>query len=131
MKLAVAFFAVAASAFAQARSPESTVAAPTTYGESPRNMVAEVSLGPYYPFIDRAFHNVPVGPYESTFGKSSMLLGRIEVERQLFQRLGSLAVGLSAGYMEKYGRGVDDLGNELADEAVSLKIVPMDALVVY
>jgi hypothetical protein len=115
----------AAQAFAQ------SIASAPTYGESPKNMAAEISLGPYFPLIDRAFPNANPGPYQKTFGNSSMLLGQAEVERQLWQRLGTIAIGLSVGYTEKYGHATADATGMMTSEAVSLKFVPMQALIVY
>lgn len=124
--LVAAVTLVASGAFAQ------SIASAPNYGESPRNMVAELRVGPYYPLIDRAFTGST--PYSTTFNNSSMWLGEVELERQLFQRLGSLAIGLAAGYAEKYGHAIVTEGPTAGSsngEAVSLKLVPMKALLVY
>jgi hypothetical protein len=125
-------FAIAALTASSALAGDSlsTIGKEPNYGESPRNMVVELRLGPYYPDIDHAFTASP-GPYASTFGNSPMLLGEAEIERQFFQKLGSLAAGVSAGYAEKYSHATADVGGAMTGEAVSLKIVPMKALAVY
>lgn len=98
--------------------------------ESPRNMVAEVRLGSYYPWVDRTLDCQPGQcPYARVL-KGAMLLVELEVERQLFQKFGSAAIGFSAGYAEKYGHAIDSTGAETS-EATSLRILPMKLLGVY
>ncbi len=98
--------------------------------ESPRNMVAEIRLGSYYPWVDRTLDCQPGQcPYARVL-KGAMLLVELEVERQLFQAFGSAAIGFSFGYAEKYGHAVDGT-NMTTSEATSLRILPMKVLGVY
>lgn len=105
---------------------------PNTYKkpESPRNMVTEVRLGSYYPWVDRPLTCEPGScPYQRIL-KGAMLLVELEVERQLFQAFGSAAIGFSFGYAEKYGHAVDGSGAETS-EATSLRVLPMKLLGIY
>jgi hypothetical protein len=114
----------ASSAFADG------IAVAPTYGESPKNMAIELRLGPYLPLVDRAFTTSP-GPYQKTFGNGMMLLAELEIERQLWQRFGSIAVGVSGGYTEKYGHAIADATGATTGEAVSLQLIPIKLLAIY
>jgi hypothetical protein len=97
------------------------------YGESPRNMVFEFRLGPYYPLIDETLDGKP---YQNTFG-GAMLLGEWELERQLFQKFGSAAIGASFGYAEKYAHAKEVLTGASTGETTSIKFLPLKILGVY
>jgi hypothetical protein len=129
MKAFVALVGLMTSSAVWADTVQATSGAIVT--ESPRNMVFELRLGPYSPLVDRAFPNLSVGPYQQTFGTGFMLLAEGEIERQLWQKVGSLAVGLSVGYTEKYAHATADVGGGQTGEAVSLRLVPMKVLAVY
>jgi hypothetical protein len=60
-----------------------------------------------------------------------MWLGEAELDFQFFQKFGSLAIGLSAGYAEKYGKGVVVATGQPSSESTALHIVPIKALLVY
>jgi hypothetical protein len=60
-----------------------------------------------------------------------MLLGELEFDFQFFQKMGSLAVGISGGYAEKYGYAVDATTLEPTTQVTGLKIVPLKALLIY
>jgi hypothetical protein len=123
--LAVAAALLSAGAFAESLN----LSGPVIENESPRNMIIEARFGAYLPLIDRAVPKSP-GPYETTFGNSPMLLGELEIERQFFQKFGSLAGGLSAGYAEKFSHATLADGTP-TDEATSIRVLPMKALAIY
>ena len=101
--------------------------------QSDRSMMFEFRLGPMLPLIDRGFP-ADSKPYATIFGQGTrslwMLLGELEWERQLFQRFGSLAVGFSVGYAEKYAPTLNaDLTP--STDSTGLKVYPLQALVSY
>lgn len=98
-------------------------------GASSRTFYFEAKVSPFTPNIDSGFSGRK--PYEATFGKSFMWLGEAELDFQLFQKFGSLAVGVSAGYAEKYGKAVIVGTGEASSESTALHIVPIKALLVY
>jgi len=98
-------------------------------GASPRSMVVEFKLSPYTPSIDTGYA-AGKGPYATYFGNSPMLMGELEVEYQFFQKFGSLAIGLSAGYAEKYTRALLTSG-AASTQPAGLHLVPLKALLVY
>jgi len=119
--LAVGLGVLVLSATAEARE---------TFGETERSAMFEFKLSPYTPLIDRAFTDT-TGPYQTIFGGGPMLLGEVEFDYQFFQKMGSLAVGVSGGYAEKYGKAVDAETLVPTSESTGLKIIPLKALLVY
>ena len=97
-------------------------------GASPRSFYLELKASPFTPQIDSGFADP--GPYKKTFG-TFMWLGEAELDFQFFQRFGSLAVGLSAGYAEKYGKAFVANSGAPSTESTGLHIVPIKALLVY
>ncbi|MBX7114651.1 MAG: hypothetical protein K1X64_10030 [Myxococcaceae bacterium] len=108
------------------------IAQPKVSGESPRDMAFEFKMGALTPLIDRPFADLPQSqrPYQSVFG-APMLLAEVEIERQFFQRVGSLALGLSAGYAEKYGQALEANTGAASSEGTSLHMLPLKLLAVY
>lgn len=99
-------------------------------GESARSLFLEFKLSPYTPLIDRPFTST-TGPYQTIFGGGPMLLGELELDYQFFQKMGSLAVGLSGGYAEKFGKAVDATSGAETSQSTGLKLVPLKALLIY
>lgn len=101
--------------------------------ESEKSMEFEVKLGPYKPFVDRRFPDVPEAdrPYQKSFNGAPMLIGEIEIDKQLWQAFGTLAVAFSLGYAEKFGKATDAATGVPADESTGIRLVPMKALAVY
>lgn len=101
--------------------------------ESPRQMFFEAKLSPYTPLLDRPFmdRKETERPYYFFFGGGPMLLGEVEVDYQFFQKVGSLGVGVSIGYAEKFGRSIDAATNERVAQSTGISLVPIKALLVY
>ncbi|MBX7102318.1 MAG: hypothetical protein K1X89_31670 [Myxococcaceae bacterium] len=99
-------------------------------GATSRNMNFEFKLGPFKPLIDRE-STLTGTPYETTFGGGPLLLGEFELERQFFQKVGTLGAGLSIGYGEKFGHAVNAVTGEITEESTGLHLIPMKALLVY
>lgn len=100
--------------------------------ESPRSMFFEFKLSPFTPLIDSAFTGPKEDrPYAKMFGNTPMLMGEIEIEYQVFQKFGSLAVGISGGYGEKYGSSIDAVSREAISQSTGLVLIPLKALLVY
>lgn len=97
--------------------------------ESERHMVFEAKLGPYVPLIDRPFA-AQQGPYYRVYNSEAMILGEGSLEYQVFQTFGSIAVGASAGYAEKYAPSIGPTGEKLAQKT-GLKVIPLKAYAVY
>jgi hypothetical protein len=100
------------------------------HGASRRSFFFEAKVAPYFPEIDSHFATKP-GPYEKVFGNTFLWLGEAELDFQFFQKFGTLAVGVSAGYAEKYGKAFVASSGETASESTAIHLVPIKALLVY
>jgi hypothetical protein len=102
--------------------------------EEPRNVTLEFRLGGYKPLIDREA-SLTGKPYDQIFGASSMLLFEGEVDKILWQKFGTVALGFSIGYAEKYAKALISPGSPgagtPAGESTSLKVIPARLLAVY
>jgi hypothetical protein len=98
--------------------------------QTPKDMFLEAKLSPWLPNLDVGF--AAPGPYAKTFNGSSMLLGEVELDYQVFQKFGTIAVGISAGYAEKFAKALEkkDTGTR-SGESTGLRVVPLKALIVY
>lgn len=106
-------------------------------GASPRRMLAEFKLGSYLPLVDRSFTN-QVGPYQTVFQNAPMLMGELELDYEVFQKLGTVSFGVAVGYAEKYGKAqaVTDSRGVTAPlstqtQSTGIKVVPIKALATY
>ncbi len=95
--------------------------------ESPRNGAIRLKLGGYNPraSIDQ---EVEGNPYEQTFGRTGMLLFEASYDRYLWQRVGALGLGLSAGYGEKFGKALADGQPTAVPTALRVFPLRLDAL---
>jgi len=101
-----------------------------TYGESPRNFMIEVKAGPYVPLIDRSFPTTK--PFSKIFGTAPLILGEIELDFQVFQRFGSVAIGVSAGYTEKFAPSIDAVtGKPVDGSSTGMRLFPLKLLGIY
>ena len=96
----------------------------------------ELKFGSYAPDLDKSAGLKNSTPYESTFGpKSAMLMFQFEVDKFLFRKFGSLGVGFSAGYAEKYGASLEarGTGNPQPSQVIKtgLHVIPLKLLALY
>jgi hypothetical protein len=104
-------------------------AAPAMAEESSRDVALEIKFGPYRPDIDSE-PGLKGSPYSKVFGDSPMLLSRIEVDYEFFQRFGTLGVGLSIGYGQQVGSGLLKSGEQSTDET-TFHVFPISLDLVY
>lgn len=97
--------------------------------ESPRYGAFELRLSGYRPNVDAEFGGA-AHPYADIFGGGRGLMARAAVFRSLYIGIGTLDVGVGAGYWERYGHGFLESGQKAAD-TTALKIVPVSAIVNY
>jgi hypothetical protein len=105
------------------------------HGRSQRTMALEFHLGPYLPNVDSGLANGAT-PHQTMFGNSTHLLYQLEVDYQLLQSFGTLAVGFGVGYFTESAKafvaapsGVST-GERSADDT-SLRLIPLSLLAVY
>lgn len=102
----------------------------TAWAGSPTYGVFELKLGGYYPSIDDEFGGN--GPFETFFGDSQMLMGEFEIDFYLLEGIGTLGVGLHAGYSSKSAsvRDRNDMDEDLPD-STTFRVIPLRASLVY
>ncbi|WP_002639064.1 MXAN_2562 family outer membrane beta-barrel protein [Myxococcus hansupus] len=91
--------------------------------KSPRTGAIQFRMGGYKPLIDEE-PGLTGTPYKDYFGDESLLTFEVELQRFLYQGVGTAGVGFSAGYGEKYGTARLASGQPAA-ERTSLRLVPL------
>jgi len=102
----------------------------SSHAESPISGMFSFSLGGYTPQVDSE-PGLTAQPYSQAFGTKSMLLFEAEWDRELWQQFGSLALGVSAGYGEVYGKGLFAANDATSSDNTALKVVPLKLLGTY
>ncbi|MFZ5468950.1 MAG: MXAN_2562 family outer membrane beta-barrel protein [Myxococcota bacterium] len=102
---------------------------------TPKYEALELKLGGYKPLIVREA-GLASDPYRDVFGAGAMLLAELEYDRQLWQEVGTIAVGFSIGYAEKFGSALVGEQNGAAvtqevSERTGLKVLPLKLMGVY
>ncbi|MDF1564222.1 MAG: fibronectin type III domain-containing protein [Deltaproteobacteria bacterium] len=95
--------------------------------EDDRGWYFELELGPYFPEID---DETAATPYADVFGTKQTLLGRLRLERAIWQGFGQVGVGLGAGFGQDVGKGLYPDGTPSPDTTV-FNWVPFDLAVSY
>jgi hypothetical protein len=105
--------------------------APEEHYHSPQNFAFQLTFGPYRPDVDSEFSSGR-HPYADYFHSDRHLLSQIELDYQFFQRVGSVAVGLSVGYFSVSGQSppADRSATQTADTS-TLKVVPTSISAIY
>jgi hypothetical protein len=105
------------------------------HARSPRTMALEFHLGPYLPDVDSGLANGAT-PHRTTFGDSTHLLYQLEIDYEVLQSFGTLAVGGSVGYFTESakafvaGANGSSTDTRSADDT-SMRLIPFSVLVVY
>jgi hypothetical protein len=102
---------------------------------SPRSMSVEFHLGPYRPDVDAGLDNGAT-PYATMFGSATRVRYELEVDYEVLQRFGTLAVGVGAGYFRATAHAF--VGNtdgsstsmRSADDT-TFRLIPVSVLAVY
>jgi hypothetical protein len=101
--------------------------------ESPRNWYLELRFGPYHPDVDSEFsaRGSTARPFDLTFGSSQRLMSQVELDRELYHRGGTWAVGVGAGiYRASAASLAADLVTRTGDDT-SLRLIPLSISAVY
>jgi hypothetical protein len=104
-------------------------------GRSPRTMAMEFRLGPYTPDIDSGLSSGAT-PGTTVFGNGTRLLYQLEVDYDLLQSFGTLAVGVGVGYFRETAKAFvatsdgTSTGLRSFDET-ALRLIPVSLLAVY
>jgi hypothetical protein len=98
---------------------------------SPKYFTTQVTFGPYRPDVDSEF-NTGRTPYAGYFGNDRHLLIQVEGAYEIYQKVGTVSVGLSAGYFSVSGPAptADRSGMNSADKS-TLTVVPVSLSAIY
>jgi hypothetical protein len=96
---------------------------------SPRTGGIVLRLGGYKPLIDEE-EGLGGTPYRDFFGDESLLLFEAELQRYLYQGIGTAGIGLSAGYGEKFAPA-RLAGGAPASEQTAIKVIPLGVNAFY
>ena len=103
---------------------------PSGHWHSPQTFAAQLSFGPYRPDVDSEFSNRQ--PYADYFGDGKNLLSQIQVEYQILHRLGTLGVGLGAGFFRVSANApVAQNPAQPSGDKSTLTVVPVSLSAVY
>lgn len=94
---------------------------------SPKFWVLELQFGGYEPQIDR---EVAGTPFQDVFGDSSVI-SQLAFQRLVYQGIGTLGIGVQAGYSEFFGRALLQNSDERSGDTTSLHVVPIQLFASY
>ena len=96
---------------------------------SPIAWQVELKLGPYKASVDDELADAK--PFETVYGDNPVLMGMGEIDYQFWRRVGSLAVGFSAGYALDNGTAVNPKDGSKTGDTTRFQVVPMQLSLVY
>jgi len=102
---------------------------------SPQHFALELRFGPFLPDVDSEFSGGQT-PHRDYFGASRRLMSQVELDLQVFQGFGTLALGFSAGFFRESAQAflepaAGQPATERAGDSTKLMLVPLGAMVVY
>jgi hypothetical protein len=106
-------------------------AEPMGHYHSPKHFSVQLTFGPYRPDVDSEFSGART-PYADYFGNDRHLMSQVEVAYEIYQKIGTVSLGLNAGYFSVSGPSptADHSGTLSADKS-TLMIVPVSLSAIY
>ena len=98
---------------------------------SARYFTSQVTFGPYRPDVDSEFDGKR-SPYADYFGNGRHLLIQVEAAYEIWQKVGTVSLGLGAGYFSVSGPApkADRSGQPSADKS-TLMVIPVSLSAIY
>lgn len=97
--------------------------------ESPRHFIVEARFGTYQPAIDSDFATAT--PFKDMFGDGMFLMTQLEFEYEIWNKVGIIAVGATAGYSRLTGRGINPTTGEPSTDGTAMNVMPLSVQLVY
>ncbi len=97
--------------------------------ESPRRFLVEARFGTYQPQVDSDFATAT--PFTDVFGDGMFLMTQLEFEYEIWNKVGIIAVGATAGYSRIVGKGINPATGEAATDGTAMNVMPLSAQLVY
>jgi hypothetical protein len=103
---------------------------PMGHYHSPKHFTVQLTFGPYRPDVDSEFSTRT--PYADYFTNDRHLLSQVEAAYEIWQKIGTVSLGLSAGYFTVSGPApnADHSGTLSADKS-TLMVVPVSVSAIY
>ncbi len=100
---------------------------------SPKGYAVQLTFGPYRPDVDSEFSSTSGRtPYKDYFGPDRQLLSQVEFDYQVFQRMGSAAIGIGAGFFRVSGPAPDASHVSMpSGDKSTMTVVPVSLSAVY
>jgi hypothetical protein len=104
-------------------------------GQSARSATMEFRMGPYHPDVDSGLSN-GASPHDTVFGAKTRFLYSLEVDYDILQRFGTLAVGGGIGYFREsaaafVGTNAGISTGARSSDDTALRLIPFSLLAVY
>ncbi len=106
-----------------------TLVSAPAHADSPLDNSAEFRATRYLPAIDAPFAG-KAKPYADIFGNADWEIGGA-ADVRLWDRFGSLSVGLGYGWFTKEGKGLERSTGKASTDATTLKILPLSLDLTY
>ena len=104
---------------------------PGAHYHSPQDFAVQVTFGPYRPDVDSEF-SMPRHPYLDYFGDGKNLLTQAQFDYQVFHKMGTVAIGLGAGFFRVSGSSpVASNPAQPSGDRSTLTVVPVSLSGVY
>jgi hypothetical protein len=102
---------------------------------SPQRWVLELRFGPYSPDVDSEFEGTKT-PHRDFFGGKRRLMTQLEIDYQIFQGFGSVALGVQLGYFRENGLAfreppAGEMASARSGDNSRLSLYPFALLAVY
>jgi hypothetical protein len=100
---------------------------------SERYFTAQLTFGPFRPDIDSEFKGMPVArtPYADYFGNDRHLLIQVEAAYEIWQKVGTVSLGLSAGYFSVSGTAPNANHSGPSSDKSTLLVIPVSLSAIY
>jgi hypothetical protein len=97
--------------------------------ESPRTFMLEIKFGPYKAAVDDEFSG-GAKPFATVYGDTAVMLGMAELQYNVWQRFGTLAIGAASGYAMDKGKAIAGDGSKPGDRT-TFNVVPLQLHLAY
>ena len=104
------------------------------YAESDRSFGVSLNVGDYRPSKIDSENGLTTEPYKEIFDNKSELMFKLGLDYELFQRLGTLSIGGTAGFWQVVGKGIYNYGTNTitkSQDTTVFDIVPFELNLMY
>jgi len=103
---------------------------PGRHYHSERYFTTQLTFGPYRPDVDSEFDGKRT-PYADYFGNDRHLLIQVEVAYEIWQKVGTVSLGLGAGYFSVAGPAPKADHSGPSTDKSTLRVIPVSLSAIY